>query len=119
MIAETASDARMEPKTPKEIMEKELPDRFKPENAKGIDTEVLMDISGPEGGNWTVTIKDQKLEVKEGTYPSPNLAIEMKQKDFLDLVSGKLNGTAAFFTGKLKVKGDVAVALKLRDAGLL
>ena len=43
----------------------------------------------------------------------------MKQKDFLDLVSGKLNGTAAFFTGKLKVKGDVAVALKLRDAGLL
>jgi putative sterol carrier protein len=109
----------MESKTPKEIMEKELPDRFKPEKAKGIDTTVQMDINGPSGGRWTVTIKDQKLEVKEGTNPSPKLAIEIKETDFLDLVSGKLNGTAAFFSGKLKLKGDVAMALKLRDAGLL
>ena len=109
----------MEAKTPKEILEKDLPGRFKPEKAKGIDTVVQMDIKGPHGGSWTATIRDQKMEVKEGMSPSPKLSIEMAEADFLDLVNGKLNGTMAFFTGKLKLKGDVAVALKLRDAGFL
>ena len=109
----------MEAKTPKEILEKDLPARFKPDKAKGIDTVVQMEIKGPHGGGWTVTIKDQKMEVKEGTHQSPKLTIEMAETDFLDLVNGKLNGTMAFFTGKLKLKGDVAVALKLRDAGFL
>ena len=109
----------MEAKTPKEIIEKDLPARFKPDKAKGIDTVVQMDIKGPRGGSWTATIRDQKIEVKEGTHPSPKLSIEMAEADFLDLVNGKLNGTMAFFSGKLKLKGDVAIALKLRDAGFL
>ncbi len=109
----------IEAKTPKEILENDLPGRFKPEKAKGIDTVVQMDIKGPHGGIWTVTIKDQKMDVKEGTATLPKLSIEMTEVDFLDLVNGKLNGTMAFFTGKLKLKGDVAMALKLRDAGFL
>ena len=109
----------MEAKTPKEILEKSLPERFKPEKAEGIDTVVQMDIKGPRGGCWTVTIKDKKMDVKEGGTSSPKLTIEMSEADFIDLVSGKLNGTAAFFSGKLKVKGDVAMALKLRNAGFL
>jgi len=109
----------MEVKTPKEILEKDLPCKFKPEKAKGIDTVVQVDIKGPHGGNWTVTIKDQKMDVKEGPHPSPKLTIEMAEADFLDLTNGKLNGVTAFFTGKLKLKGDVAATLKLRDAGFL
>ena len=108
----------MEEKTPKEILEKDLPQRFKPDKADGIDTVVQMNITGPQGGCWTVTIKDQKMDVKEGASP-PKLTIEISDTDFIDLVNGKLNGAAAFFTGKLKVKGDVAMALKLRNAGFL
>jgi putative sterol carrier protein len=37
----------------------------------------------------------------------------MAETDFLDLVSGKLNGQMAFLTGKLKVAGDMGLALKL------
>ena len=109
----------METKTPKEVLEKDLPSRFKPEKAQEIDTVVQMDIRGPRGGIWTVIIKDQKIEVKEGTHQTPNLTIEMAETDFLDLIYGKLNGTMAFFSGKLKIKGDVAAALKLKDAGFL
>ncbi|HOH43646.1 MAG TPA: SCP2 sterol-binding domain-containing protein [Candidatus Hydrogenedentes bacterium] len=39
----------------------------------------------------------------------------MAPADFLDLVSGKLNGQTAFLTGKLKVKGDMTLALKLQS----
>ena len=43
----------------------------------------------------------------------------MNYDDFLDLVNDKLSAEKAFFTGKIQFKGNIAVALKLRDAGFL
>jgi putative sterol carrier protein len=37
----------------------------------------------------------------------------MAEGDFLDMVAGKLNGQMAFLTGKLKVAGDMGLALKM------
>ena len=37
----------------------------------------------------------------------------------MDLVNGRMSGEKAFFTGKLKVQGNIALALKLRDTGFL
>ena len=108
-----------EAKTPKEFFEKALPARFKPEKAAGIDVTVQVNITGPNGGDWVVTIKNQQLEVKEGTDPSPALAVKMAEADYLDLVNGRMSGEKAFFTGKLKVQGNISLALKLRETGFL
>jgi len=43
----------------------------------------------------------------------------MSLTDFLDMVNGKLSAEKAFFTGKVQFKGNIAVALKLREAGFL
>lgn len=109
----------MEVQTPQEFFEKSLLARFKPEKAEGVDVIAQINISGPEGGNWTVTLKDQKLQVTEGIHESPDLTLKMKPVDFLDLVNGKLSAERAFFTGRVQFKGNIAVALKLRDAGFL
>ena len=106
-----------EAKTPKEFFEKVLPSRFKPDKAAGIDVTVKVKITGPNGGNWVVTIKNQKLEVEEGTHPSPTLELEMAETDYIDLINGKLSGEKAFLTGKLRFKGNIALALKLRETG--
>ena len=37
----------------------------------------------------------------------------MTDSDFIDMVEGKLNGQMAFMTGKLKIKGDMSLAMKL------
>ncbi|MGW8289370.1 MAG: hypothetical protein ACWGNP_03770, partial [Candidatus Bathyarchaeia archaeon] len=58
-------------KTPREFFEKMLPIRFRPEKAAGIDVTVQVNITGPNGGDWIVTIKDRKLEVEEGKHSSP------------------------------------------------
>ena len=109
----------METNTPHEFFEKALPAQFKPDKAAGIDVVAQINITGPEGGNWTVAIKDLKLQVTEGTYPSPTVTLKMNENDFLDMVNGRLSAEKAFFTGRVQFKGNIGVALKLRDAGFL
>jgi putative sterol carrier protein len=109
----------MEAKNPQEFFDEVLPGRFKPEKTKGIDVTAQVNISGPKGGDWTVEIKEQKLNVRKGNDTSPKLTIGMTDADFMDLVNDKLSTQKAFFTGKIKFKGDIALALKLRDAGFL
>lgn len=108
----------VEVKTPKDFFEKILPQRFKPEKAKGVDVIVNIDISGNNGGEWIVTIRNQTLKIKEGVHISPSLSLKISEKDYLDVINGKLSGEKAFFTGKLRLKGNIAQALRLKDAGL-
>jgi putative sterol carrier protein len=109
----------MEAKTPREFFEKALPSRFKPEKAAGIDVIAQLNLSGPNGGEWVVTVKDQKLQVTEGINPASSLTLKMSENDFMDLVNGKLSAEKAFFTGRIQFKGNIATALKLKDAGFL
>ena len=109
----------METNTPREFFEKTLPTRFKPEKTVGINVTTQLNVTGPEGGNWTVIVKDQKLQVKEGIHVAPTLTLQMNENDFMNMVKGKLSAEKAFFTGKVHFKGDIGVALKLRDAGFL
>ena len=41
--------------------------------------------------------------------------IKMDFSDFSDLIGGKLDGMTAFMTGKLKIEGDMGVAMKLQS----
>jgi len=108
-----------EAKTPKEFFEKVLPKRFKPDKALGIDVTVQVNITGSNGGDWVVTIKNQKLEVKEGTHPAPTLELNMAETDYMDLINGKMSGEKAFITGKLRFKGNIGLALRLKETGFL
>ena len=109
----------MEAKTPKEFFEKVLPVRFKPEKVAGIDVVAQLNLTGANGGDWVVIIKDQKLQVREGTTSSPALTLEMAENDFMNIVNDKLSTETAFFTGKIHFEGNLTLALKLRDAGFL
>ena len=43
----------------------------------------------------------------------------MKDKDYVNLVNGKLSGQKAFMTGKLTFKGDMNLGMKLQALGLI
>ncbi|MCY4388450.1 MAG: SCP2 sterol-binding domain-containing protein [Desulfurellaceae bacterium] len=60
-------------------------------------------------------VANESIEVQTGTHASPNITITMKASDYLDMVNGKLNGQMAFMTGKLKIAGDMGLALKLQN----
>ncbi len=109
----------MEAKTPQQFFDEILPLRFQPEKAKGVDVTVQVNIMGAMGGDWMVEIKDKKLKVEKGICSSPKLKVEVSDVDFLDIVNERLSAQKAFFLGKIRFKGDLALALKLRDAGFL
>ena len=110
----------MEAKTPEEFFEKQLPARFKPDKAAGIDAVIQLSLSGGQKEqDWVVTIKNQKLQVIRETTSSASLSLRVAESDFMDMINGKLSAEKAFFTGRIRFQGDIGLALKLRDAGLL
>lgn len=103
--------------TPKQIFEERIAGQIKsdPDKAKALNAIYQFDISGPTGGTWTVALKADNLGVTAGPAGAPGCTISMTDKDFVDLVSGKLQGQAAFMSGKLKIKGDMGLAMKLQQ----
>jgi len=89
--------------------------RFNKEAAKGLKAVYVFDLSGDGGGKWNVSIDNDKCEVKEGPHPSPNITISMTAQDYLDMLSGKLNGQVAFMSGKLRIAGDMGLALRMQS----
>ena len=90
-----------------------MPGKFKAEAAAGMNAVYQYCIEGDGGGDWNCVIANGALTVNEGKNDSPNVSLTMAESDFLDLVNGKLNGQMAFMAGKLKITGEMALAMKL------
>lgn len=93
---------------------KEMPNRFNKDAAKGMDAVIQFKLTGDGGGDYHAIIKDGTIEVKEGTHASPKMTMTMAAKDYVDLTLGKLNGQMAFMQGKLKIAGDMGLAMKMQ-----
>lgn len=92
-----------------------MPSRFNKEAAKGLTAIYQFDLSGEDGGKWHVIINNDQCQVGEGAHGSPNITISMAGKDYLDMVTGKANGQMLFMTGKLRISGDMGLALRLQS----
>jgi putative sterol carrier protein len=88
--------------------------RFRPERAQGLKAVIQYDITGSGGCTYHVDIADGQCAVREGgAVASPTLTLTMAAQDWLDMLSGKLNGQVAFMSGKLKHKGDMSLLMRL------
>ena len=103
--------------TPKQIFEEKIADRLKnnPDVATKINSSYQFELTGDNDRTWTVDLTKKADFVVAGTIADPKVTITMTSKDFVDLVEGRLNGQMAFMQGKLKLKGDMSLALKLQQ----
>jgi putative sterol carrier protein len=95
-----------------EIMEK-IPTAIKPEMAAGLDAVIQFRLAGDGGGDWHLTIKDGKSSIAQGIIEKPRVTVTATAQDFKNIVIGKTNPTQAFMTGKIKITGDMNLAMKL------
>ncbi|MEM7031597.1 MAG: SCP2 sterol-binding domain-containing protein [Chloroflexota bacterium] len=80
-----------------------------------MDTTIQFDLSGEGGGTWNVTFADGKVSVNEGGSEDADLKLSMDATDFVDMTQGNLNPMQAFMGGKIKLDGDMGLAMKLQN----
>ena len=88
--------------------------RSKPEKIAGLNATYQFDLTGE---SWTLRINDGTPSVSPGAAQSPNTTFIATTDDWMNIATGKLNPVTAFMQQKLKVKGDMGLAMKLQ--GLL
>lgn len=100
--------------TPKEIFDKDNSRIAENKEAavQAIGAVYKFVLSGDNGGTWIVNLKDNP-GVTEGEGPA-QCTIKMEAKDYVDMREGKANGQQLFFAGKLKIEGDMGLAMKLQ-----
>jgi len=96
----------------KEIFE-QMPSRFRADKASGTNAVIQYDIAGDGGGTWHAVIKDGTCTVNAGPGTNPNLTLQVGAQDWVDVTTGKQNPQMLFMSGKLKLKGDMGLAMKL------
>jgi putative sterol carrier protein len=84
-----------------------------PAKAAGIDAAIQVRLTGAQAANWVVTIKDAKCSLSPGADPSAKLTVSADSADFIKIFTGQMDGMTAFMGGKLKVTGDMGLAMKL------
>ncbi|XP_026521668.1 non-specific lipid-transfer protein isoform X2 [Notechis scutatus] len=75
---------------------------------------------GPEGkeATWVVDVKNGKGCVDNNSDKKADCTIAMSDDDLLQLMTGKMNPQTAFFQGKLKISGNMGMAMKLQNLQL-
>ncbi len=92
-----------------------MPGRLDPEAAAGLDAVIQFDLSGEGGGVWHCAIRDGACAVSEGAHDAPTMTVSMEAADYVELTSGALDGMTAFMSGRLRIAGDMGLAMKMQN----
>ena len=78
-----------------------------------VDGTFLFLIQGEESSSWLLNLKTGEGSVEPADSEAKcDVTMSMKEEDFAGMFSGKLSPTAAFMGGKLKISGNMMLALK-------
>ena len=76
-----------------------------------------FNITGDGGGDYYLDLTKGKTGdfVGQGTHDSPGATITVSAEDWLGMINGTLNPMQAFMSGKIKIDGDMTLAMSLQQ----
>lgn len=98
--------------TIEELMNR-MPKAFLPEKAEGVEAVIQFHFSGDEAGDWVATIGDGQCIVDQGTTEEATMTLRADSQDYKDIILGKLDPMTAFMQQKVKLTGNLNMALGL------
>lgn len=86
---------------------------FLPEKAAGVNAVIQYKLTGDQAGDYIIYIEDDACKVEEGQAENPTMTLTADGEYFRDVLLGKEDGMKGFMMGKLKLAGDLNLAMKL------
>lgn len=99
---------------PIQAMEKMI-EVFNPEAAQGVTAVFQWDVLGDNGGVWHIKVADGAAELVNERHPTPTVSQTCGTDLFLSMVNYEIDGMQAFMSGRLKMSGDMNVAMKIYE----
>jgi alkylation response protein AidB-like acyl-CoA dehydrogenase/putative sterol carrier protein len=94
---------------------KGLPARFRAEKAGAFAANIHFDISGDEGGKFTVQIADGSCTISDGWQGTKDCLVETDDQTYVGIETGHVNPQTAFMSGKIKADN---LAVMMQFSGL-
>ena len=114
LVTASTSPAAGSDSTPQQVFDG-MRQSFQVNKAKGVHARYQWELSGPNGGEWWIDVNDGSYKMGKGKIDNPSVTFITSDADWVAMSNGKLKGTWAFMTGRLKVRGSQAVARKLNE----
>lgn len=78
-----------------------------------MEAVIQYHLTGDEGGDFIINITDGVCKVDVGTADAPTMTLTADGRYLGDVLLGKEDGMQGFMQGKLKLAGDLNLAMKL------
>jgi putative sterol carrier protein len=102
--------------TPEDVFENRLRRlEAEPQRIAGLSAKYRFEILGDSGGTWTLDIADSRAQLARGGHGEPDIKMYVSVADFVAMANGELEGQEAFMTGKLRIRGNVTLAMRLQE----
>jgi putative sterol carrier protein len=90
----------------------QVPAGVGPEQARALDASYRFDIEG--AGSWRLEAEGDRVVVTESDAPA-DCVIRTDESTFMRVVAGGEGAMGAYLRGKIRVEGDLGLAVRLRD----
>ncbi len=91
-----------------------LPRRFLAEKAGELSLVVHFDLSGPEGGRFSVWVEKGTCRVEPELQGTPDCLVQARAEVYRDIELGRMNPKTAYLFGKVKIS-DVVVLTRFAE----
>ncbi|MDJ0271329.1 MAG: SCP2 sterol-binding domain-containing protein [Candidatus Caldarchaeum sp.] len=75
----------------------------------------VVQFKPSDGNPFYIHSTGSGLTVTEGLHPNPSATVESSHQDLVSILRGELDAVKAFFSGRIKIKGDVFAAQELNS----
>jgi len=73
-----------------------------------LDVVAFVELTGDDSALWQARVSGGRISLEEGRPAEPDLTVSASTDTAVKIFEKKINPMAAFMTGKIKVKGNLA-----------
>lgn len=87
---------------------------FRTDAARGVSAVIELDLTGPAGGTVCLQIENGRIKTSLGGDAAPNVRFVVDARDWSDVMAGRANAELLAMEGRIRIEGDLGLAMKMR-----